>query len=238
MWGNEYRFWFCTAPCTLWHKLCQHVTTPPYLAVPCPFPKDLMPKAFLFLFVLMCYKHPFLRKWQRHLIQPHVHHYRPALHGSATLRDPDWIFSLTTYSFGDLKGFLYDSRYKTHRYVWFHLYLTHKWNNYFKYWWEKATSGSKPRNFTGGNKSSLSNLRSRERTAVKCHLQHLSARKTLAQLSELAVTLEQGKEKALTPRLTDIQTYSLKVLIPDMTKRPLFFLLVDILFSYKAQQQG
>lgn len=73
---------------------------------------------------------------------------------------------------------------------------------------------------------------------MKCHLQHLSARKTLAQLSELAVTLEQGKEKALTPRLTDIQTYSLKVLIPDMTKRPLFFLLVDILFSYKAQQQG
>ena len=73
---------------------------------------------------------------------------------------------------------------------------------------------------------------------MKCHLQHLSAWKTLAQLSELAVTLEQGKEKALTPRLTDIQTYSLKVLIPDMAKWPLFFLLVDILFYYKARQQG
>jgi len=69
---------------------------------------------------------------------------------------------------------------------------------------------------------------------VKCHLQHLSAWKTLAQLSELAVTLKQGKDKALTARLTDRQTYSLKVLMADMAKWPPFFLLVDILFYYKA----
>lgn len=111
--------------------------------------------------------------------------------------------------------------------VWLHHYLTHKWQNYFRYQWEKSISGSKPRNFTGGNTSAFSNLSSPERTAVKCHLRHSVTWKTLAQLSELAVTLQQGKEKALTPRETDIQTYSLKIWIPDMAKRPLFFLLID-----------
>lgn len=104
------------------------------------FPKRFIGKGFPFLLVLTCYKHPFLRKWQWHSVQPQVHHYHPALHGSASLRDLERIFSLTNYSFGDLKGIFYDSSYKTHRCMGFHHYLTHKWHNYFRYWWEKAQS--------------------------------------------------------------------------------------------------
>lgn len=79
------------------------------------FQKRSIAKGFPFLLILTCYKHPFLRNCQQHLIQPRVHHYHPALHG-----DPGKIFSLIRYSFEALKGFLCDSRYRPHRYVRFH----------------------------------------------------------------------------------------------------------------------